>query len=215
MLNARQTAALHHIPDVVRAAILADFNADSCTATAHVTLNALDYFGIPAKPVGVSVLIVNADAAQQVSDYLNEHGADRIDDAMNALATHMRDIAPETPNTPWTLGLGVQEPGQDGAGHVVVTADDTWLLDPSLDQANRPLKNMYLEPLLLHEPDLGTLETGGTLVTTTPEGCVLVYRRDPRDLYLGSPNFYGVTHGDRTILRAISGQVIRALKELV
>jgi hypothetical protein len=129
---------LQVINDTSRQEVLKLFPPGSCIVSARVVIEVLNRFGIRARPVGASVIVVN----DRFVDRLQSRGwpADR------ATAWRWR-----RDHGAISLAIG-RRPGrrEDAPAHVVVVATmgaDSYLLDPALDQLNQ-LGQCRLEPLL-------------------------------------------------------------------
>lgn len=173
--------------DIAREEILKVFTPESCIASTRITLDVLQYFGVPGKPIPVAVTIFNEEARQ----ILDRDGLDAVAAAVNARST--QDV-----DGPWTIGLGVATPAREpGAGHVAVAIPSlSTIVDLSLDQANRARKNITLGPVALKIPDdLAFMrEPGERIVYTirsTPEAApvTVMYQHEREHRYRQSPNW--------------------------
>lgn len=95
---------------------------DICIPAASFAVEVLKAFGISAKPLPVQVLVTTADAWEEA-------------------------LRGELPATGYSLGIGFGDPmpGRYG-GHLVVLVENTVLLDLTLDQADRPNRDIRLHP---------------------------------------------------------------------
>jgi hypothetical protein len=107
----------------------------------------------------------------------------------------------------WSLGIGhgreVGQPGYDG--HVVVVVEERWVLDLTLDQANRPQHgiNMHLGYFAVTPEWL----RGETMTAFRRDGCFVQYEAVPEDRgFLTVPDWTEIKANDpklrRLLLRA-------------
>lgn len=159
----------------IRQQILAHYLRDSCVATARATVDALKQAGVDVFPLSVRVYIVN-EPVQQFSlehGYFPEVGTD--------------DYPPDG----YGIGLGVTPSTPDAwAGHVVVVAERKWLLDFSIDQANRPDYGIVLDPLVA--PVTERWIRGKEMMLLHRGPAYLYYQTLPGDKgFKASPNWEG------------------------
>lgn len=190
----------------MRPAILNEgFNANSCVATVRVTIDVLKYFGVLAKPVPVRVFILNAAAAR----IAEEQG-------MEELQRVVQVQEPSDVGGPWTLGLG-HDDGTPGAGHVVVAiVQERTMLDLSLDQASRPLKNLKFEPLVATVDNPAWFTVAGEQVAyeipQTDGNAALLYTHAEGHRYRQSPNWDRVSGGDTLVIPQLTSRLIRQIR---
>lgn len=195
-----------------RPEILRYFAADSCIASTRIALDVLGYFGIHAKAVPVSVTVFNEDARA----IYERDGIEEVARAVHA-ARH------QDTGGPWTLGIGVDLPGKPpGPGHVVaVLPRQRLLLDLSLDQANRPKKNLLLGPLAVDIPeDSRFMEEPGEVLPFIGQmdesvpPVALIYRRERSHRYRESLNWQrkASAEGASEGFREITANVIAAIR---
>lgn len=126
---------------LARPVIREHFNADSCIASTRIGINVLRHFGVGAKPLPLSVLVINAEGSR----IMREEGVDAYRDAINA-------AQPGDKGGPWSIGVGSQRSPLDIAldawqGHLIIEIPQfRTYMDLSIDQANRPLKDIELTP---------------------------------------------------------------------
>jgi hypothetical protein len=116
-----------------RPEILKHFRADSCIASTAVGVDVLTQLGIVAEPLPVRTLIFNTPFANRLSDK-NFTNYDQVENWTKEDGSYSVGI-----------GFGVQQPNK-WAGHLVVLIEKQFVLDLSIDQANRPQYNIILEP---------------------------------------------------------------------
>lgn len=199
---------LEVVTSTVRELVLEDFAVTSCIPTTRILIDVLDYFGIPAKPIPVEVLIFNAEARAIL---------DTGD--MKAVAEAVQVCEPEDEGGPWTIGLGVTVQERQEGGHVVVGIPSRQvIIDGSLDQAARPLKDIHLKasPVPMPDPDFFTKVGAVVALTAQPEGhgpVLLVYTHSPHKQYLNSPNWFRKSAvGGAEVFRRVTAQAIRDIK---
>lgn len=199
---------LEVVTTTVRELVLEDFIVTSCIPTTRILIDVLDYFGISGKPIPVEVLIFNKEART----ILDEKGITAVAEAVQARE-------PEDVGGPWTIGLGVTVQERQEGGHVVVgIPSQQVIIDGSLDQAARPLKDIHLKasPIPMPEPDFFTKVGTVVALTAQPEShgpVLLVYTHSRYKQYLNSPNWFrkSAVGGDE-VFRHVTAQAIRGIK---
>lgn len=223
-----QAAIVHGARDVIRPLVLEHFDPDSCVATIRIAIDALAYFGIHARPLGVQTLIFNDEATRLF------HGGVSAEELHQAVWAHSED----DPEGPWTIGLGFTPTGPEPGRHMICWIPALSLAcDFSLDQAARPHKGLALSPSVFPIDAPRTGESG-SVGTGLPEGLELpdgflfahhVGQRPPRgpayleyrvvpDWFRASPNWRRTSSGlpgAPNVFREITGQAIRSIKERV
>lgn len=161
---------------VARAEVLRDFRADSCIASTRVAVDALAYFGIPARPLSVKAAYYNRQAA--------EHAA-RIG---RLLESPEETIAWSKEDGSWGIGIGyapdesAQTDAEKWAGHLVAIAGDRLLIDLSLDQADRPQYDIKFAPVSFR------LSTEEQAMFLQPEGRIERFYRGGILFYTAFPH---------------------------
>lgn len=196
---------------IIRPLVLEHFDVDSCVATTRITIDVFRYFGIPAEPVAVQVVVFNEEAMELV-----RAGASALDVREAVFARSAAE-----PGGPWTLGVGVPQGDGEGGRHVAVwLPDQRMVADFSLDQASRPHKGLELTPLLFPvQAESSTLPEGFTFPAVISQqgggAAYLEYRVVP-DWFRHSPNWRRTStgiSGAPAMFKAITGTAIRAIKE--
>jgi hypothetical protein len=93
------------------------------------------------------------------------------------------DVSLDTPGV-WSVGIGQLQSTDDFVGredksknryvgHVVCIAEG-YIIDPSADQMNRPLKNLHIS-----DPVIGLLDETDVCELVNENGCVIAYRLHP------------------------------------
>lgn len=190
--------------EVARPLILENFTPDSCVASTRIGIDALRAFGVLARPLPVHVRIFNQEMATLLMAGIKPTGRHTAD----------------SEGGPWMVDLGNPVEGDPrAAGHVAIAIPALGLLlDPSIDQANRPHKNIRFpagETLLWKTgseefPNPGWEETRGT-----DEGVVIVYEAVDAHRYRKSPNWRADSGlvGGRRSFRETTGAIVRAMRE--
>lgn len=156
-----------------RPEILKYFRNDSCIASTAVGVDVLNHLGIFAEPLPVRTLIFNAPFANRIS---NEKlvNFDQVENWTKEDGSYSVGI-----------GLGSKQPNK-WAGHLVVLVEKKFLLDLSIDQANRSQYNINLEPFCI-EVDKKFL-TGSAKVFELKE-CVVSIEILLNNGYISSPDW--------------------------
>jgi hypothetical protein len=185
----------------VRPIMLTRLNRTSCVAGARILIDALGHFGYYGQPQAVTAFILNNDARLMM-----ESGATLPDIYREALKYEVSD-----PGGPWTMGLGHDDGDPSGVGHVVVYLPEfNGFMDATADQVNRPHKHIILKPMLLD----GNPEEFHYFYIPQDDGeALIVYHPDEGDRFKKSPNWRGISAGNRRTIPDLTGQVIRAIKE--
>jgi hypothetical protein len=192
----------------VRPVVLDSFTPDSCVATVRITIDTLAYFGIRAKPLPVGVVILNHEA----HTLLTEH-----DMSMEQVRQATLPYSIDDAGGPWLMGVGIGD--EDAAGHVVTwLPDHEVLLELSLDQANRPHKNLVFEPVAarVNSPDfITTPEAWQPYIVDFPDGQGSIHYQHAKDArFRKSPNWRGISDGKREAFRHVTAEAIRRVREL-
>lgn len=192
----------------LRPRVLVDFTSDSCVATTRIAIDVFDYFGVPASPLPVTVIILNTEATNII-----ESGG-----TVEDVAKQVWQQNAQTPGGPWTIGLGFGEE-KDGAGHVALMLPSiSSVADFSIDQATRRHKNIALEPVVFPVADDANPSDweGATVQVQSPgEAAVTLMYASAEPRYRHSPNWRRVSGapGGREAFRSITGDVIRTVRE--
>lgn len=163
------------VADIVREEIRADYVPNACILAARVATLALREFGVQAEAVAAE-LDAFSPAYVRMVEYGRSLGRELTEEEVGRFAAEGA----------WRMSV-TAEPARPGVldhrspngyqGHVVVIAEDRrWLLDPTLDQVNRPQKGLVVEPPFAYRimPD----DWEG-LVVRNEAGVVVAYRLTP------------------------------------
>lgn len=205
-LTEHEEAVLQSLLAVARPLILDEFSADSCIASTRIAIDVLDYFGIKADRMPISIAVFNQEAVTELAS-----GTTMVN-----LHNKMATISVEEPGGPWSVGVG-SGAGTGWAGHLVATIPDAGILiDLSIDQGNRPHKGLDLGPYaaIIEDPDWWADPTK-TYAYQTPDEVVLIFDRrvpDPTG-YLRSLNWKRrSSHHEPAIFKTVTGNIIRAVR---
>jgi len=139
--------------------------------TVRALQKSLAKFGRETTPLSVRTLIFNPYVTKE---FKPGHSPSRK--RLNALLDHRRGHS---------IAIGMEE--ADGAGwkgHLVLIAKNSegvWLIDPTLNQANRPEHNIWMLPIGIQvNEDFG--ETDGSRAILRLNDCAVMYSAFPSDL---------------------------------
>ena len=171
-----------------RPLILTKYPIDSCIVSARIVQETLDYFGINAIPLPVSVLVQNPRMVQ--------HWADGAEDS---------DVQRAYDEGAWAVGLACSPfpppLGMCSCHLVNYIATEQILIDMTLDQAAKPEKGINLTPIVV--PSVRAFP-----FWIERNGCLLIYEQKEIDNGWRNSPYWGCR--DR---RPIVGALIRRLKE--
>jgi hypothetical protein len=166
--------AYSEMGQIIRRQILEMYTPDSCIASTRATVSALKLLGVNVYPLSVQVVVMN----RPLYEYATLHGG------FPAIES------PEYP--PQGYALQITE-------HVVAIAERRWLLDYSIDQANRPQYGIDLIPLVVPVTEDWLRGRGGHVVFRHNDS-FLYYTAYPGDRwYESSPNWSGDSRPGVTI----------------
>jgi hypothetical protein len=180
-----------------RPIMLTAVRPDSCIAMTACAIEVLKYFGYPdGEPMNVECIAVN-EKFQELCDA----GRIRVDERLPDWAVELGA---------WAVGVGVDRPvPKSGAGHVVCLSGDK-MVDLSIDQASRRLKNMELRPAVYQLPEsLSKVVNVGEQVHYYQGKTLLVYVfRPDLNTYHDSPDWtrFKERYSDPV------GRIIKAMK---
>lgn len=135
---------------------------DSCIATCRIALEVLRRFRIPANPIAVKLLALNAKANKFM------------------LGGHEDWVATQKHGS-YSIGMGHgQGPdSQKWDGHLVLIVQRQWLLDLSIDQASRPEHGILTEPFYTRK----AFNANDVMLLRREQGTVLRYELDHENRY--------------------------------
>lgn len=199
---------------IARPIILEHFSKPSCIASTRIGIDVLGYFGIKSEPMPLMLMVFNEEALKILDD----------GKTFEELGEIQRQESPTTPGGPWSIAVGAEvEDSPDWAGHLVVALPHRqMIIDLSIDQASRPLKNLNFDdqPLVyrIPDPDWWTGESRRyATVAQHKDGpkVGLVFDRDAPDAngYKRSSNWNRKTVLGAWVFKDITGRIIREIKE--
>lgn len=213
-MSERDAEVVAALIKVARPVILSMFDARSCIASTRIGIDALDYFGVQAVPVPLSIVVFNTEALEML-----HAGKDLPEIQAEALKYDATDQG-----GPWTMGVGAEIENSNGwAGHLVVGLPQMrLLLDLAFDQVSRPLKGLtFTEPQLFPvvDTDWWLKEKRYVELEGTSEGreILLILDNEAPDPegYKRSPNWRRASskYGSRRVFQELTGQIIRLMKD--
>lgn len=186
------SAVVHYLVTRGREVMLEEFAAASCVASCRVARELLRAYGVGARALQVEATVYNAAYATAL-----EEGSDP------AAAEGARAVQ-----------LGADGAKGDGRHplHVALVLEDG-LLDPSLDQADRPAKDIAVGPSFFPWPsdaDRDAFLTGATVLWKRQDGLAVTYRVRRSRFFEDSPNW---GRRDRALVQRMVGRMVREIRE--
>jgi hypothetical protein len=171
-------ALLEAMSPIVRSTMLETFRPDCCVATCRILREVFADFGYRAREVPVTVQVLNGPMQR-----LAEQGP-LPEDRDERIALFNQTGA-------WGVGIGGDKPlAQDKySGHLVLSVHGH-LVDASLDQVNRPERNIEMPPLLWFPAPSGFFaKPKGQGLSGMVGECLVAYKRLRNDSYLSGKNW--------------------------
>lgn len=164
-----------------RPIILTRFRRDSCIASTAISIKVLQHFGIHAWALPVHMTAFNQTYIEMMEKLQGREG----------------DEVPVEEQQYWLdRGAWSIEVEDSSVGHVVACTKKV-LIDMSIDQATRPAKNIFLEPLTM-ELRPGFFE--GELNFTEMNETLVAYQANPgRTTFLESKDWTDALRHDRLV----------------
>jgi hypothetical protein len=122
------------------------FRPDCCIGAARLALQALRGAGLSAAAVPAEAIVVSPEAHRRNEAYR------AANDGRPAPKELVETWFDEPDGRCWAISIGGNYRPEDPAfwgGHLVVLAEDRWLIDLSLPQANRPERGIELTPVAI------------------------------------------------------------------
>lgn len=168
------------------------FGPESCVASVRILIDVLDYFDVYAEPLSVRMVATNAEMVQHRKD--------------NFIGVDLRKVTKRTIGGPWSVDLGIHT-NQQGAGHVVAwLPGQDLMIDPSIDQAERPHKS------IVELPKVYTRRPPFEMVSNT--GTVIRYTISDQESYKDSLNWRRrSTYHRKGVFKKIVGGSIKRIKQ--
>jgi hypothetical protein len=171
-----------------------DIRPDVCVGATRIACLALAEVGIKASPLTTRVDAMSPRYRQAVER--GELEAAKGDSHL------LHRIGAEGG---WTVVIGHPDNEErlrpDGSrgfnGHLVALVERRWVLDLTIQQANRPAKNMIFEPH--HFAVTPGFMGGAPTIMVNERGCALVYVRIENNTYAVAPDWTKVRRDDRIV----------------
>jgi len=139
---------LRRFATVARPIIRENFSETSCIGSTAITIRVLEHYKIKAVPFPCRVLVMNPRFVELVNQF-------------GRYPTHEELLEWTNKDTAWSVGVGysLNDVGADVhgpvvgihayVGHLIVIANDEYMVDASIDQAARPAKQLVVPPVLV------------------------------------------------------------------
>ena len=169
--------------DIARPEILKEFSVDSCIISTAIGIEVLSRFGVIAEPLPVRTVV------------FNKPFADRIKRGENPYKSDLAEWTKQDNSYSLGIGYGFPQPNK-WAGHLVILAEKKYLIDLSIDQANRPQYDISLEPycMVINHEDLSKKP-----IYFETRSCVVGIELLSNNGYLASPDWIFATRRSKTI----------------
>ena len=167
-------AVVSAFAQVARGQILQDFGETSCIGSTRIALDVFNSFGIRAWPLKVQAAIMNVAMQENL---------ERLEQAQDKRKEALEQVYKETGAHCMVIGEKKGDEDEPGKwnGHLVAIVGSRWLVDASIDQANRPQRNIKL-PDVLVAPLVNDFVTGKmNLAIERKDGLYIEYRAQPED----------------------------------
>jgi hypothetical protein len=162
-------ARLNRVARRMRSTMLTQYRPDSCVVATRALIDALAHFGVRAMPLVARALVLSPAVAQALREYNPQ--TLRVPEILQ-LCEQMGG---------WSVGVGwpdVEVPGH-WEGHLVTLIEGTRVVDLTLDQASRPMRDIRLEPVAVDIDPL-TIEQAGSF-SLNCRGSLVCYHAFPAD----------------------------------
>jgi hypothetical protein len=168
--------------------ILREFRTDSCIVSTRIAIDVLQHFKIKAEAISVSAMVCNPVHVAKVK----EIGRQPLTE---------EEAQEWANNGAWDVLIG--PPKEPGIGHVVALTDTRILIDLSIDQANRPHKNIQVGPLATYVKD-DFIDGKNIHLENTPNGGVIIYRRRyPETEFRKAVDWHDLRRREKCVKRVI------------
>jgi hypothetical protein len=163
--------------EIAREEIIVDFNKDSCIASAAVAIDVLSHYHILANPLPVRVIVCNKAMVDRVN----------LEDRLPRDQAESKKWEDECGAYSIGIGYGAKRIGK-WPGHLVALTEDNLMIDLSIDQANRPHRDIFLHPFAAQVDE--EFLRGEVSCTGQINDCMLKYDAVPgNDAFRQSPNW--------------------------
>jgi hypothetical protein len=181
MKRSETKAILDHVIKAVPQGIdEAGMTTNACILASRLTVEMLRAKGVRARPLPVKLRVFNAIYV----DYVLRYGSDEL--PVEAREQAVKDGA-------WGVVVGFGSDKNDGwgwDGHVVVIAEERYLVDPTAHQVKRLKHSIDAEPFWTESRELARGESASFV--NHEDDCVWFYEPDPENKgYLSTPAWSG------------------------
>jgi len=177
-----------------RTEILKDFRKDSCIASTRVAIDVLNHFHISAKPIATALTVFNPTYARNI------HNAGYI------------PTSPDEIKEWFEQGARSVEINSQDLAHVVAIIKNAYLLDLSLDQANRPHKKIHVSP---HCSPIPKAFVCGETAEYSVGGCIICYHALPENKNFIHSRDWLYSDRTRRAIHSIISQIQKRLDKIV
>jgi len=170
---------LERYAEIARGEILREFGLESCIGSTRITLEVMKKLKVPVKPLATKLYAMNVVMAKLIE----EHGypdSETLDQWVEEHNAHSIGLGygPPTPD----------DPGWDG--HLVAFVGGRYLVDASIDQVERPAKDLHVPDVLVARTETGFVTGKRPLIVWLPSAVLRYEAMVPQDLgYKTSPNW--------------------------
>lgn len=176
-------APIRLLTEHARPIILSSFRKDSCIASTAISIKVLHHFGIKAFPVPVHMDVFNRMYVKMIEEV--GIGTDLSKEEQLAWVE----------KGAWSVGVE-----DDSVGHVVACTKKV-LIDLSIDQATRPARGIFLEPLAI---EVQETFFGGEPAFTAMNDSLIRYMTNPgRDNFLQSKDWTDGSRHEKQVAKTI------------
>jgi hypothetical protein len=152
------------------------FTPDCCLNGTRVALEAMKHFGVEARPLTTQVMLFNKLFWERIQ------AKGEMPDEEECQAW-VREGG-------WSIGIRGQSTGRPGWPYHLVAIADSFLIDSSMRQFNRPERNIEVPDLSLSKATPDFLAGRLPLVLSSASGLVISYNPEPSNLsYQACPGF--------------------------
>lgn len=173
--------------------MLKDFRPDCCIATTQAVNRVLRHFGYFAHPLPVRVMVFNPTYVEAFRD-----GTAKTQDD-SGWREWMDSVGA------WSVGVGFPDGSPGFAGHLIsVLPKHGLFIDASLNQADRPAKDILLPPVFVSEVTSEFMMTAGMrLEFECSNGAGIIYERIDTTDWRRSPDWKSRMRTDRAVAAII------------
>jgi hypothetical protein len=174
---------------------------DACVLATRSLIDCCSQLGLRARAICVEALVANPQAWATAS------AARRANPGMSIEAFYEHLVAAGYQGEGWTVSIGSPDaPANEPwswAGHLVAVVEERWMIDLTLDQANRPQHGIVLEATAL---EAGSFQDGGVLEAQIGSCGVLWLPRSADRSFERLPDWEAKTGLPDLFFRVVSGR---------